>query len=100
MAQEDKRMQGKMNVMQAKIAARNRALKQKEQDNLRLVLLKKREEALEYQRKEKVHELMVDRLIRKEDKEAEQDKEREQYIKRNRIDKAITKIEHDIAKEN
>ena len=45
LAQEEKRMQGKMHVMQSKIAARDKALKQKEQDNLRLILIKKRDEA-------------------------------------------------------
>ena len=54
LAQEEKRMQGKMNVMQAKIDAREKALKQKEQDNLRLVLLKKKEEALTMKRREDV----------------------------------------------
>ena len=48
LAQEEKRMQAKMNVMQAKIQARDRALKQKEQDKLRMVLLKKREEAIQH----------------------------------------------------
>ena len=47
-------MQGKMNVMQAKIEAREKALKQKEQDNLRMVLLKKKEEAMVMKRKEDV----------------------------------------------
>ena len=47
-------MQGKMNVMQAKIDAREKALRQKEQDNLRMVLLKKKEEALTMKRREDV----------------------------------------------
>ena len=52
LAQEDKRRNGKMKIMEAKIESRNMALQQKEQDNLRMLLLKKKEEALAQKRKE------------------------------------------------
>ena len=100
LAQEEKRMQAKMNVMQAKIEQRNKALQKKEMDNLRLVLLKKKDEALAIKRREDVQDRMVERLITKQEKEIEAAKVREKLIAKNRLEKAINQLETDIVKEN
>ena len=69
-------------------------------DNLRLVLLKKKDEALAIKRREEVQDRMVERLITKQEKEIEAAKAREKLIAKNRLEKAINQLETDIVKEN
>ena len=69
-------------------------------DNLRLVLLKKKDEALAIKRREDVQDRMVERLITKQEKEIEAAKAREKLIAKNRLEKAINQLETDIVKEN
>ena len=69
-------------------------------DNLRLVLLKKRDEALAIKRKEEVQDRMVERLISKQEKDIEAAKKRDKLIAKNRLEKAINQLETDIVKEN
>ena len=69
-------------------------------DNLRLVLLKKKDEALAIKRREEVQDRMVERLITKQEKEIEAAKVRDKLIAKNRLEKAINQLETDIVKEN
>ena len=69
-------------------------------DNLRLILLKKKDEALAIKRREDVQDRMVERLISKQEKEIEAAKAREKLIAKNRLEKAINQLETDIVKEN
>ena len=93
-------MHAKMNVMQAKIEQRNKALQKKEMDNLRLVLLKKKDEAIAMKRREDVQDRLVERLINKQDKDIGAAKAREKLIQKNRLEKAINQLETDIVREN
>ena len=52
-------------------------MKQKEQDNLRMILLKKQNEAKALKRKEDVQGVMVERLIAKQEKIIERAREQE-----------------------
>ena len=93
-------MNAKMNVMQAKIEQRNKALQKKEMDNLRLVLLKKKDEAINMKRREEVQDRLVERLISKQEKDIEAAKAREKQIQKSRLEKAINQLETDIVREN
>ena len=67
---------------------------------MRLVLLKKKDEAIAIKRKEEVQDRMVERLINKQEKEIEAAKKRDKLIAKNRLEKAINQLETDIVKEN
>ena len=69
-------------------------------DNLRLVLLKKKDEAIAIKRKEEVQDRMVERLINKQEKEIEAAKKRDKLIAKNRLEKAINQLDTEIVKEN
>ena len=67
---------------------------------MRLVLLKKKDEAIAIKRKEEVQDRMVERLINKQEKEIEAAKKRDKLIAKNRLEKAINQLDTEIVKEN
>ena len=67
---------------------------------MRLVLLKKKDEAIAIKRKEEVQDRMVERLINKQEKDIEAAKKRDKLIAKNRLEKAINQLDTEIVKEN